>query len=228
MGYVNNATDAVTDTIIRKIQSGEWVPGMKIMTEEQFVNELGVSRIAVRQAIERLSAISLLHKVQGSGTYVNSFENSSLQAMAYYPATLDRFLTVLEYRKEFDSSNARLFVEHATSEELEQLRKNYVTMVNSKDKQNEFQILENDFHMMIARGTHNAIIQQISTLLDQLLKRYQMLQYENIGPENSIKWHGRILEALESKDAEMAELCVKVHIENSIKYLTEKDNQIHL
>ena len=110
-----------------------------------------------------------------------------------------------------------------------ELEKNYVEMVTSINDSDKFQKLENEFHQMIADGTHNAIIHQISVMMNELLIRYQMLQYDNIGPENSIKWHGRILEALKLRDAEMAKLCVKIHLENSIKYLKNKpENSIHL
>ena len=229
MAYSTQASKTVDDFILSKIQDGVWIPGSRIYTEEQLCEELGVSRIAVRQALGRLSALSVLTKQQGSGTFVNKFEDASLAGMVYYPATLERFLTVLEFRKQFDTYNAELYSENATEEELMELEKNYVEMVTSINDSDKFQKLENEFHQMIADGTHNAIIHQISVMMNELLIRYQMLQYDNIGPENSIKWHGRILEALKLRDAEMAKLCVKIHLENSIKYLKNKpENSIHL
>lgn len=229
MAYSTQASKTVDDFILAKIQDGVWIPGSRIYTEEQLCEELGVSRIAVRQALGRLSALSVLTKQQGSGTFVNKFEDASLAGMVYYPATLERFLTVLEFRKQFDTYNAELYSEHATDEEITNLEKNYVEMVTSIDDSDKFQKLENEFHQMIADGTHNAIIHQISVMMNELLIRYQMLQYDNIGPENSIKWHGRILEALKVRDAEMAKLCVKIHLENSIRYLkNEPANSIHL
>lgn len=229
MAYSTQASKTVDDFILAKIQDGVWIPGSRIYTEEQLCEELGVSRIAVRQALGRLSALSVLTKQQGSGTFVNKFEDASLAGMVYYPATLERFLTVLEFRKQFDTYNAELYSENATEEELMELEKNYVEMATSINDSDKFQKLENEFHQMIADGTHNAIIHQISVMMNELLIRYQMLQYDNIGPENSIKWHGRILEALKLRDAEMAKLCVKIHLENSIKYLKNKpENSIHL
>ena len=101
MAYSTQASKTVDDFILAKIQDGVWIPGSRIYTEEQLCEELGVSRIAVRQALGRLSALSVLTKQQGSGTFVNKFEDASLAGMVYYPATLERFLTVLEFRKQF-------------------------------------------------------------------------------------------------------------------------------
>ncbi len=229
MTYSTKASKTVDDFILTKIQDGVWIPGSKIYTEEQICDELGVSRIAVRQALGRLSALSVLTKQQGSGTYVNKFEDASLAGMVYYPATVERFLTVLEFRKQFDAYNAELYAKNASDEEIKKLEENYVEMVDSVSDSIKFQRLENDFHQMIADGTHNAIVHQISVTMTELLIRYQMLQYDNIGPDNSIKWHERILEALKLRDAEMAKLCVKIHLENSIQYLKNKpENSIHL
>lgn len=224
MAYSSQATNSAFDYIVGMISKGIWEPGTRIATEEQLCKTLNISRTAVRQAIEKLSALSVLKKIQGSGTYVNAFEDCSIDGMVFYPPTKERMLTVLEFRKQFDSYNAELFAANATDDELAQLRKNYNEMIELKNDEKSFQIHENDFHQMIAEGTHNAIIKQIATMMTAVLIRYQMLQYDNIGPDNSIKWHLRILEALEAHDGEMAKLCVKVHLENSIEYLQKKQS----
>ena len=114
MPYSAQASNLVFKDITEHISSGQWAPGMKIETEEQLCSRLGVSRIAVRQAIEKLSALSVLRKVQGSGTYVNSFKDASLLGMIYYPPTRETMRTVLEFRRMFDSYNAQLFVQYAS------------------------------------------------------------------------------------------------------------------
>ena len=123
MSYSAQASNLVFKDITEHISSGQWAPGMKIETEEQLCSRLGVSRIAVRQAIEKLSALSVLRKVQGSGTYVNSFKDASLLGMIYYPPTRETMRTVLEFRRMFDSYNAQLFVQYASPEELAELEK---------------------------------------------------------------------------------------------------------
>ena len=222
MSYSPQASSLAFDYITHKISTGQWVPGMKIDTEEQLCNNLNVSRIAVRQAIEKLSALSVLRKVQGSGTYVNSFEDASLLGLIYYPPTRQTMLTVLEFRRMFDSYNAELFVKNAQPEEREALDVNYRDMVKLRDVPEKFQVYESAFHHMIAVGTHNAVIQQISSMLTELLVWQQKLQYSNIGPDNSIEWHGKILDAIQSGNGELASLCTRIHIDNSIAYLKSK------
>ena len=70
MAYPNNATQMVYDLICDKIKSREWMPNDKIWTEQELSQALNVSRVAVRQAVDRLFEISVLKRGQGSGTYV--------------------------------------------------------------------------------------------------------------------------------------------------------------
>ena len=224
MPYSAQASNLVFKDITEHISSGQWAPGMKIETEEQLCSRLGVSRIAVRQAIEKLSALSVLRKVQGSGTYVNSFKDASLLGMIYYPPTRETMRTVLEFRRMFDSYNAQLFVQYASPEELAELEENYRMMSSLRDEPKAFQEYESNFHHLIAVGTHNVIIQQISMMLTELLAWHQALQYDNIGPDNSIIWHGRILDAIREGDGELASLCTRIHIDKSIEYIERKED----
>ena len=219
MSYSTQASNQVFQYITDHISSGIWKPGMKIDTEDQLCQTLSVSRAAVRQAIERLSSLSVLRKQQGSGTYVNGFDQVSLMGMLYYPPSRETMMTVLEFRRMFDSYNAELFVAHASQEELDAVEENYREMVTLKDDPQKFRSYESQFHHLLAIGTHNVIIQQISVLLTDLLTWHQAMQYDNIGPDNSILWHGRILEALQERNGELASLYTRIHIDNSIEYV---------
>ena len=78
MSYMSNASQRVSEYVIEKLESEEWKPGMRIDTEESMCKNLHVSRVAVRQGVEKLSSLGVLRKIQGSGTYVNKMEDSSL------------------------------------------------------------------------------------------------------------------------------------------------------
>lgn len=66
-----------------------------------------------RQGVEKLSSLGVLRKIQGSGTYVNKMEDSSLEGLMYYPPNYKTLRMVLEFRRMFDSCNVELFIEHA-------------------------------------------------------------------------------------------------------------------
>ncbi len=53
-----------------KITSGAFETGERIPTETEFIEQYGVSRITVRQALQALAADGLIERKQGSGTIV--------------------------------------------------------------------------------------------------------------------------------------------------------------
>ncbi len=61
----------IEEFIANKIQSGEWKPGDKILTEFEMSEKFRVSRSTVRQAILDLVNEGMLVKRQGLGTFVS-------------------------------------------------------------------------------------------------------------------------------------------------------------
>lgn len=221
MPYSTQATNQVFEYITHKIKTRQWVPGTKIATETQLCQELGVSRAAVRQAIEKLSALRVLRKLQGSGTYVEEFEQTSLSGLIYYPVTRHTMTTVLEFRRMFDSYSTELFIQKCTQEDIAKLRKNYSEMSEASSDHERFRYLDNEFHDLIAKGTRNPIISQISDLLTDLLREHQSALYSSVGPEHAIQYHGMILSCIEQGNAELAGIYARMHIDNSLHTLEE-------
>jgi GntR family transcriptional regulator len=59
------------ESVIRsKIVSGEFEPGRKLPTENEFVSYFSVSKITVRNALSRLEAEGFISRNRGKGTYV--------------------------------------------------------------------------------------------------------------------------------------------------------------
>lgn len=62
----------VKDILTKNISKKGWNPGDLIPTEQELINEFGVSRTTVRQAITEMVQENLLEKQQGKGTIVSS------------------------------------------------------------------------------------------------------------------------------------------------------------
>ena len=216
--YINQASDMAYDYIVERIRSGMWKPGDKIATETQLVEMIGVSKAAVRQAIERLVTISVLNKVQGSGTYVEKKENMSIMSASIFGLDDEFMLKILEFRKMFDSYNVELFIQRATDEEILELEHNYAQMIVAKDDIQRFHKLDQIFHDIIAGGTRNPMIIQISKLFVDIFVDNQKLIYHHVGPESGIKYHGKMLEAIKEKNAEVAAIYARMSIEESIHH----------
>src|SRR3954468_11849523 len=62
--------DQVVGQLRDQITSGRWPVGSRIPTEPELVEQLGVARNTVREAVRALAHNGLLDIRQGSGTYV--------------------------------------------------------------------------------------------------------------------------------------------------------------
>src|ERR1044072_4667192 len=62
--------DQVISQLRAQITSGDWPVGSRIPTEPELVEQLGVARTPVREAVRALAHNGLLDIRQGSGTYV--------------------------------------------------------------------------------------------------------------------------------------------------------------
>ena len=60
--YNNGATKQVYDYIVKKIQTRELKTGDKVMSENELVSTLGVSRTAVRMAMEQLVGVGMIDR----------------------------------------------------------------------------------------------------------------------------------------------------------------------
>jgi len=64
------------DYILEQIQQGTYGPGELIPPERELAEQLKISRYTVRRAIQELVGEGILHRVQGSGTYVTEPANT--------------------------------------------------------------------------------------------------------------------------------------------------------
>lgn len=221
-----NVSQIVFDKIEQNIINGKWPAGTKITSEPQLVKELGVSRMSVREAIEKLVALGILTKKRGEGTFVNELK-PSIYLNSLIPMIMVEkvdYLEILEFRLIMEVESIRLFIKKASDKDIDELREYYEDMVKYRNDAQEFAYADTNFHMKIAEGTSNSLIKKVNSVLKKLLEYHQEGLYENLGPEGGLREHKKILEAVENRDEDLASLFIKRHIErtiNDIKKLEE-------
>lgn len=69
-GGVAPLYEKVKKYILDRIRSGEWVPAQRILSENELVRELRVSRMTVNRAVRELAEKGILTRLPGVGTFV--------------------------------------------------------------------------------------------------------------------------------------------------------------
>ena len=224
MAYNLNATEMVYDFIVEKIRSNEWPPGSRIWSEAELCRETGVSRTAVRQAVEKLSALSVLSKVHGSGTFVMSAQTSSLSGMPFFQLEQQDILALLEFRQYFEVGNVQMYIERADENDIASLEQNYIEMCENRHNQETFFQLDNEFHNMIAEGSKNTYSIKVADAFLEAMASAQWGLYVNLGPDIGVEYHKVILEHIKNRDKELASIFMKRHMEANIMALRQKMN----
>lgn len=217
-------SDKVFKIIEEKIFSGEWKPGTKIMSEPQLAKELNVSRVSVREAIEKMSALNLIIKRQGEGTFVNDLTPSVYLNSLIPMITLDKdnYIDILEFRLITEVETAKICAQKCTPELIEELEQCYERMVEYQKDMNKFTEEDLNFHMGIAKGSNNPLIMKISEILRNLMEYHQVSLYKTLGPSGGVKEHKLILDAIKNRDSELVGIFIRRHIQRTINDLKNK------
>ena len=154
--------EQVFQQLLSKIQSGEWKPGEKLPSENELTKAMGVSRITVREAIQKLVAINLVETHQGKGSFVkNVNSNSYLKSMT--PMLMmdnEDVRSVLEYRKIMEVGIIDAVIERASDSDIKVLERLTGKMHQHCDHWNinKYKQYDIEFHMKMYEITRNPFI----------------------------------------------------------------------
>src|SRR6478735_10173688 len=113
----------VVDVLSGRIRDGSLAQGEKLPTEGAIMEEFGVSRTVVREAISRLQAAGMVETRHGIGTFVLGHgDASSFRIPAAQVATLKDVIAVLELRIGVETESAALAAMRRTAANLTALR----------------------------------------------------------------------------------------------------------
>lgn len=220
----NNLSNQVFEQLKEEIITKRWPPGTKIPSENELTKMLGVSRVTIRGAIQRMAILGLLEIRQGEGTFVKELTPgiymNSLIPLFYLdsPGTME----VLEYRKVMEVGSISLAVEKRTEEDLKKLEKSLEKMKMYKHDISKFAEEDLNFHLAIAESTRNSIIIRINYIIIDLLKRSMSDIVQSLGTADGLYYHQEIITALKERDALKAQELMKEHIQRTIQRISQE------
>ena len=215
-----NISEIVFRQLEQSILSGDWKPGEKIPSENVLSTQLGVSRVTVRNAIQRLSGIGLVEARQGGGTYVKiSSDEEALQLLKPILTQMKPDVRYfLEYRLAMEPEMAAMAAQRATQTQMTQMQE-YVGLYEAAVRENrEEEILPYDskLHYAIAEASANPLIIKTYELLKEIYSRNLSQIVQDLGPVAGIRYHKKIVGSICSHDAEAARDYMRRHIQETI------------
>jgi len=195
-------SERVKELIVEGVLSGELKPGERIV-ESALARRLGVSQAPVREAIRELVLLGFLETEPYRGTSVRSFT----------PAQLWETYTV---RAALESLGARLAAEHLTEEDAQALQAILDDMLEAARQGDRDRVakLDNSFHETILGVSRNRTLYQLWKTLQfgyWTIVTYRKSSYD---PQYLAARHKELLEAIKSRDPEVAMHTMQHHIED--------------
>lgn len=184
-------------------------PGMALV-ESELAEQLGLSKTPVRDALQELEREGFVTRVFFKGTYVTDVTTKDL-------------VEVFQIRAVLEGMAARLAAPLLSSQELDDLAQNLAA--------SEVALAEGSLQFCSERGMrlHEAIIgkadnQRLALIihnLDDHVQRFRAVSDRVIGRlTKSVVEHRRVLEALCTRDPEMAEYAMRHHLLSVLQDLT--------
>lgn len=196
--------------------------GSKLPTERELCEAFGVSRTALREALRRLSARGLIEITKGSGMTVTGFKiGDAIKTMnLYYDMQLDQNLIaqIIEVRRLFEPEIAGLAARQRNQSDLSDIQNNIELFKDCDPDNTQLEAdLDNKFHLLIARATHNPIVQITMEPIYSLLPRMRNFIYANIEGEKdfTLDIHLKVFDAINTQNGEAASGFMRKHLERT-------------
>ncbi|NLU67412.1 FadR/GntR family transcriptional regulator [Streptomyces sp. HNM0574] len=197
-------SDQVISALRAQIASGEWPVGSRIPTEAELVEQLGVARNTVREAVRALAHNGLLDIRQGSGTYVvATSELAGVMHRRFADADPGH---VGELRAALEASAARLAAVRRTEADLKQLDALLDKREAAWESRDVGRFVEADanFHLAVVAASHNEVLTDVYADLGTVMRAFLRVDVgEELVPEAHMDHH-RLLAAIRAGDPETA------------------------
>ena len=183
--------------IKQQLLSGKWKSGDRL-NDSLLAEEIGVSRISVREALFRLMETGVVEKAHWKGYFIKEITDETVA-------------DIIDIRIALESCAMRNFIREYSPEVLDQLEGVLAESRRLLEEGNLTDYLATDysFHETIFRNQHN---QYIVHFMDNLQLIIHFIRYTSMGTgenfiktaQKSIQWHQRILDAIKARDERLA------------------------
>jgi DNA-binding FadR family transcriptional regulator len=229
-----NLAQAVVEHLTESIRGGRLQPGDKLPPESEVMQQQGVSRSVVREAISRLQAAGLVETRHGIGTFVLPPPPPAMGIID--PAavvTVRDVLALLELRISFETEAAGLAAARRTPEQLAGLRAALADFEQAARRGEDTVVFDLKFHLAVAQASGNpyfhSILQYLGT--NSVPRgRVGVARMTQMDPTTYVervnREHEQIVDAIARGDVESARAAMRLHLGNGQERLRKAQAQL--
>ncbi len=217
-----NHYEEITEQLKRLITEGKLRVGDKLPSTKELSEQFGVGRSTTREALSALKAMGLIEIRQGGGCRVISSAPSEVELPELASLRMNRetVLELLEARESLEVSNASIAAVKRTPEDLVLLSALIAEMGRSIGDESEGERLDLQFHLTLAKATHNSIIVRLfESIMGHIetaihdIRRVELYASATVAGR-LYEEHQAIYDAVAAQDAGLAGMSMKKHLQH--------------
>ena len=204
--------DQVFDKLENDIIQGIYKRG-ELLTELKLVEQLGVSRTPIREALRRLEQERLIEDT-GKGSRVLGITKEDLE-------------DIMNIRERIEGLVAYYAAKNITPEGLKELRHivDLQEFYFSKHDKEHLRQVDDEFHDMICALSKRCVISDTLIPLMRKTRRYRRVAIDDWDrTTNTMREHKAMYEAIANGDADLAEKLATAHIVSAKRHLIEGED----
>lgn len=194
--------EQLTNLLKNEIAQGKYSVGQKLPTEAQLVQDYGIGRSTVREAIKALSNIGLLSVQQGRGTYVEK-QTVNEESIDHRMARAN-IKELNEVREILELKIAEKAALNRTAKDLKNIEKSLEARKLYAESGDLVNCIEADinFHLAVAKASHNEMLYDIYKATSEHLKNWFQKTYKDTSTlKESHERHVALFRCIEAGDS---------------------------
>jgi GntR family transcriptional repressor for pyruvate dehydrogenase complex len=201
--------------------------GAELPSQAALAEQLGVSRLVIREATRTLEARGLLETGQGRRLAVAAPGPAALSHLLDLAIRRDSkaLFELSEVRLAIEVQAARLAAERATETDVAAMEAAIVAMEELTDEDPDALVrVDLEFHVGLVRAAGNGLLRLLVEALEEPLRvsrrqSFRGLRNRGLGLDVVISAHRRILEAVRARDGDEAARAMAEHLAQTIEDL---------
>lgn len=219
--------------LIERIRSGGYAPGEKMPKEAAIMEEFGVSRTVVREAISYLQAVNMAETRHGIGTFVlRAEEGTPFRILPEQMGTLRDTIALMELRIGIETEAAAIAAARRTTENMLAMRAALDAFSAAIEAGQDAASADFQFHREIALATQNSHFAEVMGSLGPGVIPRARLATDAPDHPNRVMYlkrvhqeHESIYNAIRNQDVDSARAAIRTHLSNSRERLRKSEPQ---
>lgn len=201
--------DEVAERLRGDILRGVYAKGTLLPGERELSTTLGISRLTLRAAIERLAGEGLIKSVQGSGNRVLDFRESGGVELIGHLVTIaheggdppiDLLTNLLELRRMAAIDAVGFAAARASDAEIEELRANVVAQEAALGDLTAFMERDLRFARLLARATHNLALVLLANTIVRVISQQPGVELTFlVDPRGAVATYRKMVDLIASR-----------------------------